>query len=408
MLHPVRRSHRFTVALMMGCGLALFSGACSVLLDWKSEQCQVDADCTGRGADFAGDVCEAGLCVPAVTTDGGDVSDAGDGGDGGGNWDNAKDWCPVADSELLTSTQRTHTGVVALNTLVSDVAEVPKVPGLDGPDGVFGFKVGAEERVSIRYDFAMGPGEPTPDVDLAMYLMGSCDVASFIRRNDRCPKGVGEDVWWQMNDAAATYYLGFDSKGYDQSVIDPKVKLIVSFPAYGNGVIDEGEACDDSNKVDGDGCTHDGLWELAYATGIVAEKEPNNHPFGSNVLLLGVGQTMTLSATTSGSCDSDFFAVDVPEGAFPRVTMLDGNGQDCDASYGAITMQFNRLDGTKNVEQVKLGDGKAVGSNLCPSWTETSLGLGGLTAGRYVIELKGFEVGKPTLPYRLKVELITP
>lgn len=322
------------------------------------------------------------------------------------NWDKISDWCPVPDANLLTSSQTVHSGSYALNELVSDVAEVPKVPGLGGPDGVIGFKVAAEQRVSVRYDFHKGPGETAPDVDLVAYLLSSCDANAFIRRNDRCPKGQGEDLWWQMNDAASTYYLGFDAKDYDTKALDPRIKLTVSYPLYGNNVIEEGEACDDGNKADGDGCTKDGLFELKYDPSIVAEKEPNNHPFGGNVLKMGVGQTMTISATTAGTCDNDFFAFDVPQGAFPRVTMLSFNGGDCDATVGTITMQFNRLDGTKNVEQVKLGDGKPVGTNKCPSWTETSLGLGGLAAGRYVAEIKGFEVGKATVPYRLKVELV--
>jgi cysteine-rich repeat protein len=320
------------------------------------------------------------------------------------NWAAIRDWCPVPDDQLLTSAKRVHTGTVALNSLVSDVAEVPKVPGLGGPDGVFMFRVAAQQRVAVRYEFTTAPG---PDVDLAMYLMGSCGTVGFIRRNDRCPHGAGEDLWWQMNDTASTYWLGFDSKDYDQTAIDPKVKLTVSFPLYGDGIVDDGEACDDSNKNDGDGCTHDGLYELKYSGSIVQEKEPNDHPFGGNVVLMSVGQTMTISGSTSGTCDNDFFSIDVPQGAFPRVTMLNGNGQDCAAAeYGVISMQLNRLDGTKNLEQVKLGDGKPVGANACPSWTETSLGLSGLAAGRYGIELKGFEVGKKTLPYRLKIELV--
>jgi cysteine-rich repeat protein len=336
---------------------------------------------------------------------GGSAGSVGVGGDGG-NWDKVADWCPLPEGNVLDSNQRKHEGTVSLNTLVSDVAEVPKATGLTGPDGVLGFKLAAGERVSVVYDFVKAPGAAGADVDLAMYLMGGCDVGSFIRRNDRCPSGEAEDLWWQMNDAAATYYLAFDTKEYDQSSIDPKVRLTVSFPRYGDGNVDQGEACDDSNKTDGDGCSHDGLWELKYTGMPVQEKEPNNHPWGGNVVLMDVGQTMLISGTTAQTCDNDFFAVDVQKGWFPRVTMLNGNGQECDASVGKITMQFNRLDGKGGVEQTKLGDGLPVGSNACPSWTETTLGLGGLDAGRYVVELKGFEVGKPIVAYRLKIEMV--
>lgn len=331
------------------------------------------------------------------------------------SWDVIADWCPVAVTKVLGSNAREYSGSVNMNPLVSDVQEVPKATGLVGPDGVFGFSVAPAERVSIRYDFDTAPGSPEPPVDLAMYLMGSCDVASFIRRNDRCPVGQGEDLWWQMNDAPGTYYVGFDTRQYDLNAINLRVKLTVSFPRYGDGVVTYGEACDDSNKVNGDGCTADGLWELKNTGVPIQEKEPNNHPWGGNLVIMNPGETATIVASTGDTCDNDFFSLDVPQGAFPRVTMLSFNGQPCVAAdIGAVAMQFNRLDGTQNVEQVKMGDGKPVAPNACPSWTETSLGLVGadggvnLPAGRYGIELKGFEVGKANLPYRLKIELVTP
>lgn len=325
------------------------------------------------------------------------------------NWSRVADWCPLPDTEVMDSNSREHSGIVALNTLVSDVAEVPKVTGLGGPDGVFALRVAAGERVAVKYELVTAPGTPTPEVDLAMYLMGACDAAAFIRRNERCPAGQAEDLWWVMNDAPGTYYIGFDSHDYDAAAINPSVKVTVGFPRHGDGRVDWGDACDDGNRTDGDGCTRDGLWELRNTGVPVTEKEPNNHPWGGNVLKMNLGETMTVIGGTGDTCDNDFFAIDVPEGAFPRVTMLNFNGGDCVAAeVGTITMQFNRLDGTKNVEQVKLGDGKPVAPNACPSFTETSLGLGGLPAGRYVAEIKGFAVGKPHVDYRLRVELITP
>jgi cysteine-rich repeat protein len=340
---------------------------------------------------------------------GGASGSGGDSGSGGAplvNWDKTADWCPLKNDQLLDSSQRTYTGIVRLKSLKNDVSEVPKAPGLEGPDGVLGVKLAATERVSVKYEVLPEEGQATaPPIDLAMYLMSQCDVAGYIRRNDRCPAGEPEDVWWQMNDVAGTYFLGFDSKPYDTAMYDPWVKLTVNFPRYGDGKVDPGEACDDGNTANGDGCTHDGLIELKNSSIVVYEKEPNNHPWGGNLLLLSSGQTMTIAGNTGQTCDNDFFAIDVPEGHFPRTTMLDGNGRDCPASVGKITMQLNELNGVGNLEQTKLGDGLPVAPNSCPSFDENSLGLGGLKAGRYVIELKGFEPGKTNIPYRLKVEL---
>lgn len=405
-------------AFIMSGLLGLVVGGC---LSVASEfTCTTDDQCT---LDGVAGVCEAttSRCSTADTTcpsqrrygkGAGDMS--GDCVPLSPSWDKVADWCPLASTNVMDSSVREHSGLVNMNPLVSDVQEVPKVSGLVGPDGVLGFSLAAGERVSIRYDFDTPSGSTAPPVDLAMYLMGSCDVASFIRRNERCPAGQGEDMWWQMNDVPNTYYLGFDTHDYDAGAINLRVKLTVSFPRYGDGVVDFGEACDDSNRINGDGCTADGLWELKNTGVPIQEKEPNNHPFGGNLVIMNPGETATIVGSTGDTCDLDFYSIDVPQGAFPRVTMLDFNGQPCVAAdIGVVSMQFNRLDGTRNVEEVKLGEGKPVAPNACPSWTETSLGLVGadggvnLPAGRYGIELKGFEEGKKNLPYRLKIEMVT-
>lgn len=43
---------------------ALFASACALLVDLDAEQCQVDSDCTGRGAAFDGMTCANHVCRP--------------------------------------------------------------------------------------------------------------------------------------------------------------------------------------------------------------------------------------------------------------------------------------------------------------------------------------------------------
>jgi alpha-tubulin suppressor-like RCC1 family protein len=65
---------RLAVTTLLAGAALLTSAACSLLLDTSATQCKLDADCTARGADFAGMTCSAaGLCVAAVTSDGGDA-----------------------------------------------------------------------------------------------------------------------------------------------------------------------------------------------------------------------------------------------------------------------------------------------------------------------------------------------
>jgi hypothetical protein len=54
---------RFLVPAALAAWLLGGTG-CSVLLQTDAQQCTVDADCTARGAAFAGTVCSAGVCVP--------------------------------------------------------------------------------------------------------------------------------------------------------------------------------------------------------------------------------------------------------------------------------------------------------------------------------------------------------
>lgn len=57
------------LTVVLGC--TAFTGACSVLIDVDAKQCQVDADCTQRGAAFEGSVCRQSLCVLDETNAGG-------------------------------------------------------------------------------------------------------------------------------------------------------------------------------------------------------------------------------------------------------------------------------------------------------------------------------------------------
>jgi cysteine-rich repeat protein len=325
------------------------------------------------------------------------------------NWSAIEDRCPVPDVEVLSSDSREHGGTVYLNTLADDVQNVGKLTGVNGPDGVLGFTLAAFERVSISADFVATPGQMPPYVDLALYLLGACDSAAFLRRNDRCTSGLGEDIWWQM-DAPSNYYLGFDSRAYDQTMLNPAVDLTVTFPRYGDGVVVKGEACDDSNVNDGDGCTHDGLHELQNTGVIMQEKEPNNHPWGGNVVMMSPAETARISGYIGGNCDNDFFAIDVPEGAFPRVTMLRGDGKDCGPETPTITLEFNRLVGSSNVEQVKLGDATIPaangGTSYCPAFDETTFAESALPAGRYVAEMKGYHEGESAFHYLLSIEML--
>ena len=331
---------------------------------------------------------------------------------GAENWSAAVDACPLPDRQLLSSDKRQHSGVLSLNTQADDYQNIGKLTGMDGPDGVLGFSVASGERVAISAKFVLDSGQSAPPVDLALWLTQSCDPETFVRRNQRCPAGVGETMWWQTTEAGS-FYLGLDSKAYDQSAYSPEIRLTVTYPRFGDNNHDPGEACDDGNLVDRDGCTHDGLAEVMQAAGgnPVPEVEPNNHPTAGNVVLLESSSTIQILGDIGGSCDHDFFMLDVPEGSFPRVTVLGADGKDCPEGTPEFKLQFNQTLGD-NREQAKLGDAlipalDGSGTNYCPQFDENSFAVNELAAGRYVLEFKAYDQGQhPTFHYLLRIEML--
>ncbi|MFS8066796.1 MAG: hypothetical protein ACMG6S_10530 [Byssovorax sp.] len=59
-------AHRFSLARAALAAVFLASTGCSVLLKADAEQCETDADCAARGAEFAGTVCLERVCQPKV------------------------------------------------------------------------------------------------------------------------------------------------------------------------------------------------------------------------------------------------------------------------------------------------------------------------------------------------------
>ena len=63
-MDPVPQSGRFArgLPILTAWGLVSWLAGCSVIVDANRPQCSTDADCTNRGAEFAGSVCSAGVC----------------------------------------------------------------------------------------------------------------------------------------------------------------------------------------------------------------------------------------------------------------------------------------------------------------------------------------------------------
>lgn len=62
-------AHRFSLARAALAAVALASSGCSVVLKTDAEQCEADADCAARGAEFADTVCLEHVCQAKVEVD---------------------------------------------------------------------------------------------------------------------------------------------------------------------------------------------------------------------------------------------------------------------------------------------------------------------------------------------------
>lgn len=320
-------------------------------------------------------------------------------------WQMVSDHCPLAASNILNSDQRQASGSVSLNALADDIQTCGKLTDFGGPDGVFGLSLASGEKVHIDVDFAAQAGQATPDVDLGVYMMQSCDPATCLRRVDRCLPGRGEQFEW-LASTAGTVYFGFDTKAYDQSALSPQLNVVVTFPRCGDGILDKGETCDDGNRTSGDGCTSDCLAELRSGGAVPVEVEPNNEYGSGNVLVAAEGETVLIKGHIGGGCDLDFFFLDIPEGGFARVTLLGQDGKPCPAGTPELTLEFDDPSGVAELGVAEI-PAKSGGSNWCPQWDEKSFLTKSLHAGRYVVELKPFAKGAmPEFTYAMKVEIL--
>ncbi len=266
--------------------------------------------------------------------------------DGPSNWSAVADRCPVPDSNLLNSGVRRHEGTVALNSLADDMQACGKLIGFDGPDGVIGVSLAAGEKLNITANLRNASSVP---IDIGVYLMGACNPANCVKRVDRCPAGRGETLDF-VTDKPGNYYIGFDSKAYDKTTLQPLVDVRVTFPRCGDGVVDNGETCDAPGS---ETCTSDCLARLLPSDLGVPEVEPNNDYPTANHVAVSPGKPFFVSGNIGGGCDLDFFAVDVPEGGyFLHATMLTGTGAECPAGTPPMVLEFAQLNGS-----LELGDG---------------------------------------------------
>lgn len=114
-------------------------------------------------------------------------------------------------------------------------------------------------------------------------------------------------------------------------------------PLCGNGLLEEGEACDDGNPWGGDGCTH-----LCTAEDGAGEEEPNDDPDDAQAL----GDGRVHGALAPG--DRDCFATTVEAAGAVRATIGAADGAACDFE---VLVELIDPDGERVTSALPTSDG---------------------------------------------------
>lgn len=293
-----------------------------------------------------------------------------------------------------------HSDPVLLMFLTSDLtdyfdyfgaSECRVASPLSGRDGFFLMDSSAGERWQVMV-------RPTaPDQDVAVYFLGNCDERSCRRLQDRCGGGQSEHANF-IAPYGGSYIVGIES-----STASPVMVMLLS-PACGDGVLSHGEACDDGNTDEEDGCDNLCRTELLDAT--ANEVEPNDDVILANVVVLpgGTGEA-TVSGTLGGPCDADRYALQVPDGASILVTALGASGAACGAATPPMELVLTEI-GEMGFQEWTLGAGTTGGAGgSCPSIEVGVPFATGLVAGEYQLTI---EVDHDTarFEYQLRLEVV--
>jgi cysteine-rich repeat protein len=316
-------------------------------------------------------------------------------GDGHGHGDEGapielSDTCTSEDIPVVQSDEAHHpTGTTDLDDNFSGFPGCGGTSQLPGPDGFVRVIASAGDRWHIE-------AEPEDDdLDVAIYMMPTCDALACQLLVDRCGAGWAEDFTF-VAETAGEYLIGIDGSDPAGGELD----LLVLRTQCGDGVVDHGESCDDGNLAAGDGCGPECRLEMAPTDD---EVEPNNWHTSANVIRFGGDGTGTskIGGRLGGPCDTDHYAVQVPPGAHLYAAMLSGAELACADDHAEVDMMLmERTSGRVRGRGAPAGRGGG-----CPSiepgdeWNEN------LAGGEYHLTITA--VGEPDqFDYVLEIEIV--
>ena len=284
---------------------------------------------------------------------------------------------------------------VDTNGMTDDIRATCAGHATMGNDAFFAVSVASGDY--WHFHLAVDPRDLAMARDPALYLLqatsGSCDGRTCAQISDQCD-GTSDEHFAFTAPSAGTWFLGVD----DRNSGGARYVLTAIRPTCGNatGLMpgesspEHGEACDDGNPINGDGCDSRCRVELTDATE-VNERIPNDNQVEANHLLLPATNTLIVTGDIAGDdCYPDVFAVDIMAGQHLNVVALNASEGAC------VTPGTNYALELRNAANTRItGTVDAMG---CPIIDRT-----GLAAGQYFIWLKANNYHDADTTYHLRV-----
>lgn len=238
-------------------------------------------------------------------------------------------------------------------------------------------------------------------VDTALIFAGT-GLATRVFKSGGGPGACGAIVPIEDSGAAdlavGQYFLVVLNEGGTAGTV--QVAVTISDPQCPNGITETrgGEACDDNNMVDGDGCGPG----CQYDSTITQESEPNETRAQADVIPVVRNSVATAGGGLATQMDVDYYSFVIPPGPPVRmsaVTYADiGNRASC-AGPNRLTL----FDGSG----AQLGESDFGGFDLCTLFDDTTTGTvtTAMQPGTYYFRVDTQDPGFRAARYLLDVEL---
>jgi hypothetical protein len=386
------RRYQIVFLALLGCA---WSAACNTFDDELEARIPVEGGTVGTagsaGTDGSGGTDGDGGTSGGTDGSGGASGTGGSGATGGGDGSTliqSADFCEPA-AQVPTRAADNRFLDVDTTGLRNDFANL-SFCGISRslPETDAFFKV--DLIAGRRYHFHV---RAQPMQDLAVYLLRSCNEQTCTGSIDECPAGTDEHFSFVATQAG-TYFLGID--GISTSATTVPFTFLATQPTCGNrdaargGVDEHSEVCDDGNTNETDDCDNKCRKVLNTSE---TEAEPNGDPYGANVLRLAAN-TIQVRGRLGGPCDTDYYAVSVPQGAALTVSLVNEQGGVC----AGLPSTEIRLLNAGFVQQASV-------ASTCPVFEATTPGTTNLAAGEYFLAVRTTASG-PTFNYLLRATVV--